>query len=37
MVYRIVNEHGGDIRVHSAAGAGTAFEITLPGVVYDES
>jgi two-component system sensor histidine kinase PilS (NtrC family) len=34
MVYRIVNEHGGEIGVQSVAGAGTTFEITLPGVVY---
>jgi signal transduction histidine kinase/PAS domain-containing protein len=36
MVYRIVNEHGGEIGVQSVAGAGTTFEITIPGVLHDK-
>jgi len=31
-VHRIVQEHGGDVRVESAAGQGTSFRVRLPGV-----
>jgi PAS domain S-box-containing protein len=30
IVYRIINEHGGDLHVESKVGAGTTFTITLP-------
>jgi len=30
LVHRIVHDHGGDIGVHSQAGAGTTFLLTLP-------
>ena len=30
IVHRVVNDHGGDVRVHSAEGVGTTVEVQLP-------
>lgn len=35
IVYRIIEEHGGDIRVESHSGKGTSFKLTLPAGVIE--
>ena len=35
MIYGIISRHHGDIRVHSAAGNGTRFQIRLPQASFD--